>query len=148
MVDASWWLAHRREFRPYILGEPCWDNVYVAKLLCLAGGVLLNREPLVRHETHTIRWQNSPFAEHNGYLAALDRIYFTRWAMYATRLQTLRREAGGLGTLDDELLLQQEIFLHWRPGLSDRFIQALRAAKLRARRRIRGRLIVEDLDFG
>jgi hypothetical protein len=138
-IDASWWLAHQREFRPYILGEACWDNVYAAQLLCLAGGLLLNREPLVQHEAHAIAWQNSPFAEHNGYLAALDRMYFTRWAMYAARLETIRREARGLGSLDDELRLQEQIFRNWKPGVADHVIHALRVAKLRAGRRLRRR---------
>ena len=137
VVDASWWLAHQHEFRPYILGEGCWDNVYSAQLLCTAGGLLLNREPLVKHEAHPIAWHDSPFAEHNGYLAALDRMYFTRWVMYATRLEAMRREAKGLGTIDDELRLQDEIFRNWKPGLSDRLIQTLRVAKLEARRRLR-----------
>ena len=137
VVDASWWLAHQRRFRPYILGEGCWDNVYAAQLLSIAGGLLLNREPLVRHEAHPTTWHDSPFAEHNGYLAALDRMYFTRWVTYATRLEAIRRDARGLGASDDELLLQEEIFRNWKPGLSDRLIQALRVAKLEARRRFR-----------
>ena len=33
-------------FGGYVVGDGCWDNVYSAQLLCWAGGLLLNREPL------------------------------------------------------------------------------------------------------
>ncbi len=139
VIDARWWLENRHGFRPYILGEGCWDNVYSAQLLCRAGGLLLNREPLVSHEMHAVAWRDSPFAEYNGYLAALDRMYFTRWVMYATRLEAMRRQAGGLGVIDDELRLQDEIFRAWKPRLSDRLVHMLRVARLEGRRRFRRR---------
>jgi hypothetical protein len=133
VVDAQWWLSHRRRFRPYIVGESCWDNVYTAQLLCWAGGLLLNREPLIRHEAHSAVWRQSPFAEHNGYLAALDRMYFTRWAIYAERLEKLRQAAGGLADDALELPLQDEVFQQWKPTLSQHVVQALRVAKLEMR---------------
>ncbi|MDZ4685102.1 MAG: hypothetical protein SH850_08420 [Planctomycetaceae bacterium] len=132
-VDASWWLSHRRRFRPYIVGESCWDNVYTAQLLCWAGGLLLNREPLVRHEAHPAVWRKSPFAEHNGYLAALDRLYFTRWAIYADRLEKLRLAAGGLADERDESRLQDEVFRDWKPTVANHVLQTLRLAKLKTR---------------
>ncbi len=130
VVDAGWWLSHRRRFRPYIVGESCWDNVYTSQLLCWAGGVLLNREPLVRHEAHPVVWKQSPFAEYNGYLAALDRMYFTRWAIYADRLGKLRQ--GGPGNADKvaELQLQAEVFASWNPTVTQSLLQAIRVAKL------------------
>lgn len=141
-VDARWWLDHHSRFRPYIVGEGVWDNVYTAQLLCWAGGVLLNRDPLVRHESHPIVWRDSPFAEHNGILGALDRMYFSRWVMYANRLEQMRREAGGLADEKNEMTMQAEVFSGWNPGLADRVLQALRVAKLRLRllgRRARAR---------
>jgi len=132
-VEARWWLDHRSRFRPYVVGESLWDNVYAAQLLCWAGGVLLNREPLVRHEVHAIVWKDSPFAEHNGILAALDRMYFSRWVLYANRLDTLRREAGGLADAGEEMRVQQEAFSGWSPDVGDRVLHALRVAKLRLR---------------
>ena len=132
-VDARWWLANRRRFRPYIVGESVWDNVYTAQLLCWAGGVLLNRDPLVRHESHPIVWGDSPFAEHNGILGALDRMYFSRWVMYVGRLERMRREAGGLADEEEEMAMQREVFSGWTPDLADRVLQALRVAKLRLR---------------
>ncbi|HET7219639.1 MAG TPA: hypothetical protein VFJ02_16400 [Vicinamibacterales bacterium] len=133
VVDARWWLEHRSRFRPYIVGESVWDNIYTAQLLCWAGGLLLNREPLVRHETHPIAWRDSPFAEHNGILGALDRMYFSRWVLYANRLEAMRREAGGLAGEQEELRLQRDIFSGWAPDLGDKILQALRVAKLRLR---------------
>src|SRR5579885_364163 len=87
VIDASWWLTHRHQFRPYIIGEGCWDNVFTSQLLCWTRGVLLNRDPLVRHEWHEAMWHNSPYARHNGYLAGLDRMYFTQWARYIYHLE-------------------------------------------------------------
>ena len=133
VVDASWWLDNRARFRPYIVGEGVWDNVYSAQLLCWAGGLLLNRDPLVRHEAHPIVWRDSPFAEHNGILGALDRMYFSRWVMYVNRLEQLRHAAGGLADEEIEIAMQREVFTGWTPDLGDRALQALRVAKLRLR---------------
>jgi hypothetical protein len=133
-VDARWWLTHHAKFRPYVVGENAWDNVYAAQLLCWSGGVLLNRDPLVRHEAHPVVWQASPFAKHNAYLAALDRMYFTRWVGYIRRLEALRA-AGGFAPMDVELRLQDDAFARWQPGVTDRALQALRVAKLKLRRR-------------
>ncbi len=133
-VDARWWLDNQRRFRQYIVGESLWDNVYAAQLLCWADGILLNREPLVRHETHAIAWKDSPFVEYNGVLTALDRLYFSRWTLYTKRLETLRSKARGLADAELELRLQEEVFRGWRPGPTDLVLQALRVAKLRLRR--------------
>jgi hypothetical protein len=133
VVEAAWWLSHRQEFRPYILGDSCWDNVYTAQLLCRAGGLLLNREPLIRHENHTAVWRQSPFAAHNGYLAALDRMYFTRWVIYADRLAQLRAATSGLADETAELRLQDEVFHDWKPTVADHVLQALRVARLKTR---------------
>ncbi len=136
VVEATWWLSHRRRFRPYIVGEGCWDNVYTAQLLCWAGGLLLNREPLVRHEAHPVMWQESPFGKHNGYLAALDRMYFTRWAIYADRLESLRGPSGGLASAEAEMQLQTDVFQRWRPTVVNHLVQLLRVVKLMTRQRL------------
>jgi hypothetical protein len=133
-VEAEWWLANQRRFRAYVVGESGWDNVYTAQLLCWAGGMLFNREPLVLHEAHPTVWEQSSFAEYNGYLTALDRLYFTRWVTYVHRLEALRARAQGLAALDDELRLQDEVFRGWKPSVADRGLQTLRVAKLEVRR--------------
>ena len=133
VVEAAWWLSNRHRFRPYVVGESCWDNVYTAQLLCWADGLLLNREPLVRHEGHPVVWMQSAFASHNGYLAALDRMYFTRWVIYAERLAQLRKAANGLADEESELRLQDHVFREWRPSVAHHALQALRVAKLKTR---------------
>jgi hypothetical protein len=132
VVDARWWLTHQRRFRAYVVGESCWDNVYTAQLMCWAGGTIFNREPLVRHEAHPIVWRESPFAEHNARLSALDNLYFGRWVLYVRRLEALRAAAPGLAAADDEERLQREMFDGWTPGVVDRVVQSLRAVKVRA----------------
>ena len=134
-VEARWWLAHQSRFRNYVIGENAWDNVYAAQLLCWSGGLLLNREPLVRHEAHPIVWTTSPFAEHNAYLAGLDRMYFTQWVRYVRGLESIRANARGFAALDEELRLQDEAFWSWKPGVADRVLQALRVVKMEVRRR-------------
>ena len=34
VVSVQWWQRNRSRFRPYILGEACWDNVYTAVMMC------------------------------------------------------------------------------------------------------------------
>jgi hypothetical protein len=130
VVDVSWWGAHRRRFRPYIGGEPIWDNVYTAILLSHGDGLLLNREPLVRHEQHPAgAWRRSPFAPYLGYLAALDSLYFSRWAHYHQKLTDLRARGAAA---DEEQALQRESF-GGGFSTSSRIVQVARALKARAR---------------
>jgi hypothetical protein len=89
VVDVDWWARERRRFRPYIAGEPCWDNVY-ASLICSHGrGDIVDADPGIYHERHATGWGGGPFAEYNGYLAALDSPYFSRWVQYAERRDAL-----------------------------------------------------------
>lgn len=135
-VDVDWWRANRHRFRAYIGGEPIWDNVYAAILLAHSDAVLVHREPLVRHERHPAGdWRASPYAPYLNYLAALDRPYFTLWAVWHHRLLELR--AGG-STERQELELQREVFGR-RPSVLDRAVQAARAARAKARWLTRGR---------
>lgn len=129
IVDARWWLSKRRLFRPYIVGESCWDNVYAAQLLCHADALLLNRRPLIWHEQHEAVWRDSPFAGYNHFLAALDAPYFSLWAGYIHHLTDLRARNAGE---DEELRWQRQAF-RWRPTLRSRLVQACRSAKAQSR---------------
>jgi hypothetical protein len=130
VVEVAWWNANRRRFRAYIGGEPIWDNVYTAILLAHSDGVLLNREPLVRHERHPAGdWRGSPFAHYLAHLAALDSLYFSRWADYHQRLEAMRARGA---TAEEEMALQDAAFRGPFPA-GARLWQAGRALKARAR---------------
>ena len=129
VVSTAWWSLNRHRFRDYIVGETCWDNVYTAILMCHSKGIVLNREALILHERHTPAWHEpTPQARYNGMLAALDARYFSMWAEYWQRLESLR--ACGAGA-DEEGVLQREAFV-WRPSAYQAARQAVRS--LRARR--------------
>lgn len=85
-VDTAWWSRERRRFRPYIAAAGCWDNVYAAVLCAHGRGEVVNERPEILHELHPMVWNDDPFFDHNGFLAALDAPYFSRWCHYATRL--------------------------------------------------------------
>jgi hypothetical protein len=92
--------------------------------------VLLNREPLLRHERHAAGdWRGSPFAAYLNHLAALDRPYFTRWAIYHDQLQAVRTRGA---PAQEEIALQRRVF---GGGFStgERLVQAGRALKWRWR---------------
>lgn len=130
VISADWWRAHRHRFRAYLGGETIWDNVYTAILLTHARAVLLNREPLIRHELHPPSdWFNSPYARYLNYLAALDRLYFSRWTEYHRRIIEMRSH--GMGDEAAELRMQREVFA-WRPTALQRGKQVARALKARA----------------
>jgi hypothetical protein len=131
IIEARWWLANARRFRPYILGEPVWDNVYTSKLLCHAGAILYNREPFIRHEAHPAAWRKSPFAQYVRLLAALDAPYFSLWVEYIERLER-SRDAGASEV--EEMALQREVF-RLRQGVSGAAVQAARGVKARLRYR-------------
>lgn len=88
-VDAAWWTRESRRFRPYIAGEPCWDNVYAALICAHGNGDIVNEHPGIYHESHPTLWNEGPFAQHNGFLAALDAPDFSRWVHYATKLDAM-----------------------------------------------------------
>lgn len=120
-IDAGWWLREGRRFRPYIAGEACWDNVYAA-LICAHGrGAIINERTGIYHERHPTAWSAvaGPFAEHNGFLAALDAPYFSRWVRYATRLEQMRKAGTPVdgrrlmaSTLADPRLSAREAAVH------------------------------------
>jgi hypothetical protein len=77
-----------------------------------------------------------PFGKHNGYLAALDRMYFSRWAIDVERLVSLRGPSGGLASAEAEMQLQTEVFQGWRPTVVNHLVHLLRVAKLMMRQRL------------
>ncbi|HEX8694938.1 MAG TPA: hypothetical protein VF746_21185 [Longimicrobium sp.] len=128
-VRAEWWRAHRRRFRPYVVGEAVWDNVYAAILLSHGDARLLNRGTWTRHERHATAWTASPFADYTRLLAALDRPYFSLWARYHAGLVELR--ARGAPDAEEDAL-QRRVF-RFRPSPAERAVQAGRALKARLR---------------
>jgi len=127
VIDAAWWARERRRFRPYVAGEGCWDNVY-ASMICAHGrGEVVNDRPGIFHQEHPAAWHDSPFAEYNGFLAALDAPYFSRWCHYATRVHEARKA----GTALDARRLAREMLGDAR--LSVRETARHAARQLRAR---------------
>lgn len=108
----DWWSQHGWRVRPYIVGEPIWDNVVAAILMCHSDGFLCNREPLVLHLSHPPAWNKSPFAEFNGVIGALDAPYFSMWAHYVAGLEELRKNDA---SQEAEYALRNNVF---RPALS------------------------------
>jgi hypothetical protein len=128
VFDREFWQRERRRFRPYLLGEMVWDNVY-ASLVCCHGGALLNRERLILHERHPSVAHGSPFARYVHQLATRDRSYFTLWCTYVSRAKALRARGG---SAEEEYALQREVFL--APGRAAEAMDIGRAAWWRAKR--------------
>ena len=132
IVSVEWWRSHRARFRPYILGDACWDNVYTAVMMSHSNGVLWNRERLILHQFHATVWRDTtPTARYNGYLAALDARYFHLWSQYWHRLEALRARGEPESA---EIELARAAFV-WKRSASDAARQLIRSA--RARRRYR-----------
>jgi hypothetical protein len=121
-----WWLANRRRFRDFIVGESTWDQIYTSVLIRHAIAVVLNVDPLVRHVEHPIVWSHQGgFAKYNGYLGALDSHYFGLWCEYhALREQWLRRG----GTEEEHFTIQRRAFTRPWP-MKTRIVQPLRKAR-------------------
>jgi hypothetical protein len=96
-ADVRWWRAHHQRFRPYIIGELCWDCVYVAIAMCHSDGLIATAGEIL-HERHLSETTAGPYADYNGYLAALDSPYFSIWCEYYERLKELRAR----GAAEDE----------------------------------------------
>lgn len=126
VIEACWWRDNRWRFRPYIVAERVWDNVYTAILLCHAEAILLNRFPYIRHEVHPTSAQGmGPFADYTKMLASLDSPYFSLWVRYWRQLKNAPMITGA-----DVLRLQVEIF-RWRPSWPERLLQTGRSIKAR-----------------
>jgi len=136
-VDVAWWAAHRRRFRPYILGEYCYDVVFTAIMMAHGDGIIANRDAEIRHEEHPTQ-AGSAYGEFNYYLAALDAPYFSMWAKYHWHL-TSAREAGASEA--DEYALMKRTFVR-RRSIAAAIYHAGRCARARlryARRRLTAR---------
>jgi hypothetical protein len=133
-IRTAWWEREGWRFRPYILGEPVWDNVYCAQMLCHGRGRLQNRVALALHERHRTAWTTSPFAAYTQWLSALDAPYFSRWCEYWSQRRTLDASVSEA----EDLALQSRIFV-WRPSLVDRVVQQGRVLKAHARYRLAAR---------
>jgi len=128
VFDREFWRHERRRFRPYLLGERIWDNVYASLVAC-HGGALLNRERLILHERHPSAAPGSSFERYVHLLAARDRSYFTLWCTYVARAAALRARGG---SADEERALQRDVFR--APGSAAEAIDIGRAAWWRAKR--------------
>jgi hypothetical protein len=125
-VATAWWLANRRRFRRYIVGEACWDNVYTSIVMCHADALIENRRPLVRHERHPMGPMPSPyFGQYVRMLTAFDAGYFTLWYRYWDGIRRLR--AGG-ATAEEEAAWARDVF-QWKPPLRERAVQHGRNVK-------------------
>ena len=134
-IDAQWWQRERHRFRSYIAGEQCWDNVFAAILCAHGRGEVVSQRPGIFHQAHPTVWNDSPFAEHNGFLATLDAPYFSRWCQYAARVQEslqagtpidCRRVAAD--TLEDARLSARETITHAARQLRARLKHARKRA--------------------
>lgn len=108
--DVEWWEAHRRRFRPYVVGGPCFDNVYTAIMLAHGRGFIENRIGEIRHVAHDRLWATGPYERYNFYLAALDSPYFSMWAQYVGALEALRQRGA---SSEEEAMMQRQTFV-WR----------------------------------
>jgi hypothetical protein len=105
-ADVAWWRRERHRFRPYIAGEALWDNVYAAVMASHGRTEIVDVDPGIVHEQHPPSWGGGLYAEYNGYLAALDAPYFSRWARYVHALQTSRAS----GVAVDRAALNRDLF--------------------------------------
>jgi glycosyltransferase involved in cell wall biosynthesis len=124
-VNAHWWIANGRRFRPYVLGDPVWDKVYAAQLACHAGASFVYEVGALTHERHERRWEGSPFASYVRYLSALDAPYFSLWCRFHSRLEA--DVAMGRGHARASIIAA-ETFV-WRPSVVARAVQASRRLK-------------------
>lgn len=126
VMSVAWWRRHANRFRPYVIGDGCWDNVYTAIMMCHSDGVVLNRDPLILHVRHETLWNDqTASARYNGFMAALDARYFNVWCQYWERLNLARRRGATPG---EELELQEEMFV-WRPSAAEAVRQSLRSVR-------------------
>jgi hypothetical protein len=124
-IRVDWWMAHRRRFRPYVLGEPVWDNVYAALAACHGRTEFVYEAGALIHERHPTQWVASPFASYVRYLSALDAPYFSLWCAYHDRLNAEIDAGRGFGAATRIAL---ETFV-WRPSPVARAVQASRSVK-------------------
>lgn len=130
-VDARWYAANAWRFRPYIIGERTWDNVYAAILGAEADAAFIAEPGWLRHERHERAWLDSPFHSYVRYLSALDHEYFSLWCQFWDRV----RDRVQRGASDEIDAIAAEAFRR-RPRRGRRAVQWGRRAKALIRYRI------------
>jgi hypothetical protein len=130
-MDAGWWRAERRRFRPYILGEWFYDCVFGAIMMTFGDGLIENHEGQIRHQRHaqSAPAATTPSVRYNGYLVALDARLFSLWAQYHGHLEEYR--ARGASAAEEGALIRQDFV--WRPSPIAALWHAGRCAKARWR---------------
>jgi glycosyltransferase involved in cell wall biosynthesis len=126
--DARWWIRNRWRFRAYVLGEPTWDNVYAAIAMCHASATLVCEAGLLRHQRHATLWRESPFAEYQRLLAALDAPYFSLWCEYFERTKAVDESR-----LAEVSARAAEDVFQWCPTGRATALHAMRQVKARVR---------------
>jgi hypothetical protein len=129
--DVDWWRRNRRRFRPYIFGEPLWDNVYAAVMMCHGDGLVLNRPGLIEHEQHHAAHDPSAFLSYNGLLSALDARHFSIWVGYCEAIVAARARGA---SVEEEQTIAAEAFV-WRRSAGAAMWDAGRGIKARVRYR-------------
>jgi hypothetical protein len=130
VFDVNWWATSRKRFRPYVLGERCFDNVYTAIMMCHGDGLIVNRHGYLLHVRHQPGERlSNPYGQYNRFLASLDSRYFSLWAEYCERLVELHRRGA---PESEERALAKEVFV-WRSSLVSAGWQAGRQVKARLR---------------
>jgi glycosyltransferase involved in cell wall biosynthesis len=124
-VRALWWIANGWRFRPHIIGEGVWDNVYAAQLACHSRTTFVYDTGALTHERHEATWTSSAFVRYTQYLGALDAPYFALWCTYYDWLTRAVAAGAAPSQLD---ALAGETFV-WRSSLAARAAQAARGAK-------------------
>jgi glycosyltransferase involved in cell wall biosynthesis len=124
-VNALWWITNGRRFRPYILGEPVWDNVYASQLACHGRASFIYEVGTLTHERHETRWAGSPFAPYVRYLSALDAPYFSLWCRFHGQLEA---DVGTGRGHSRATAIAAETFV-WRRSAVARAVQASRSVK-------------------
>jgi hypothetical protein len=129
VMSVAWWDENRRRFRPYVIGDACWDNVYAAVMMCHSDGLMLNRDRLLLHERHPGAWNDATAtARYNGFMAALDARYFSLWCEYWNALERGRPGASEA----DERALRTRVFA-WRRSPAAAICQSVRGIRARLR---------------
>ena len=113
--DVDWWRRQRQRFRPYVLAEWCYDNVFAAIMMAHGRGAIENRAGEIRHEQHPPQPASGAYARYNFFLAALDAPYFDLWAKYVHTLETMRKAGASEA---DERAMAARMFVLKRSPLS------------------------------
>jgi hypothetical protein len=90
-VRTEWWGENRHRFRPYILGEPQWDNIYTTLFARHGHSMLFYDVTLCHHKVHAQHWQAAtPFGRYNNDLRRrFDDMPFSMWVRYSAEICSL-----------------------------------------------------------